>query len=668
MPPLQAPNPIVQDHAAALQEALAHHQAGRRDAAERLYLQVLEADPANPTALYLYGLFCQEAGRLEIAERLLSEVAALRPDVAETHLALAQVAVQGGRRDLAIASYRKVLELKPDDPTALLNLMSLIIERGFVDDADFEGAMDACRAALKLLPDPAPAHAMLGRILLASGRAAEAIESYGAAVALAPGNVAAFGGLALAHLAIDQAEEALAAADAALALKPDFAEGWLRRGSALLLLRQPEAAAQTFQCGLAITPNDSRMHLGLGDAYGELDLSAQALEHLGLAAALEPSSKWAHANLGAMLYRSGDLAGAERHCRAALAIDPEMRSANRSLAGVLTDRGAADEARVHRDAAFAGASVQVSRVPAAAARVLLLTTVDSGNIPYRHLLPKDRYTLIEWFTEYAHAGQAAELPPYDVVFNIVGDPDHANAAEAPAQAFIDVCERPVLNHPARVAHTRRDRLPDLLGGIDGVVVPRVVRLEPGEDLAARTAAAGLAAPMLVRPIGSHGGQGVWLARTPQELEQSAAGSLYLTEYVDSASPADGRYRKYRMIFVDREPFPYHLAIKDEWLVHYFTAEMAGDAARKAEELRFLEDPAAALGAEAMAAVAAIGRTLDLDYAGLDFSLLPDGRVLVFEANPTMLVHPEPAGEFAYKTPYVERITGAFQSLIARRSA
>jgi tetratricopeptide (TPR) repeat protein/glutathione synthase/RimK-type ligase-like ATP-grasp enzyme len=669
--PLHPPARAAQDHSATLQTALDLHQAGERDAAERLYLQVLEADPREPTALYLYGVFNHEAGRLDVAGQLLGEVVELRPDVAEAHMALALLSARCGRRREAIAGYRKVLELQPGHPPALLNLMSIIIEGGFVDEADFEGAMDVCRAAVALLPDPAPAHAVLGRILLASGRTAEAIESYRAAVGLTPSNVEALGGLALALLAAEDAEAALAAADAALALKPDFADAWLRRGSALLLLHRPEAAAQALEHGAALAPSDSRMHLGLGDAYAELDRHQEAVTQLALAAALDPASKWAQANLGAVLYGCGDLQGAERHCRAALAIDPQMPSAHRSLAGVLAERGEAAEARRHRDAAYAETSVQVVRAPQAEARVLVLTTADSGNVPHRHLLPKQRYTRIDWFIEYAREGQAAELPPYDVVFNIIGDPDYAAAAAAPMAAFLKTCARPLLNDPARVAATRRDRLPALLGDIAGVAVPKVLRFDPaahGPDLAAQVAAAGLEAPLIVRPIGSHGGRGVTLARTDPELAQvDARDCLYLTEYVDSASPADGRYRKYRMIFVDRAAYPYHLAIKEDWLVHYYTAEMTGDRARQAEELRFLEDPAAALGEAAMAAVAAIGRRLDLDYAGLDFSLTPDGRVLVFEANATMLVHPEPPGEFAYKNPYVDRITAAFQDQVARRA-
>ena len=123
-----------------------------------------------------------------------------------------------------------------------------------------------------------------------------------------------------------------------------------------------------------------------------------------------------------------------------------------------------------------------------------------------------------------------------------------------------------------------------------------------------------------------------------------------------------------MIFVDGQAFPYHLAIANDWLVHYGAAQMEDDAARQAEERRFLEDPAASLGKPALAAIVEVGRRLGLDYAGIDFSVLPDGRAVVFEANATMLVHPEEAdGEFAYKNPHAARIFAAFQTMVARRS-
>jgi hypothetical protein len=101
------------------------------------------------------------------------------------------------------------------------------------------------------------------------------------------------------------------------------------------------------------------------------------------------------------------------------------------------------------------------------------------------------------------------------------------------------------------------------------------------------------------------------------------------------------------------------------MVHHQSSGMEGDRDRLKEELAFLRDPARAIGARAMAAVEAIGCRLDLDYAGLDFTLDRQGRVLVFEANATMLTHLEPEdGPFAAKNPFIQPIVDAFQARLA----
>ena len=579
--------------------------------------------------------------------------------------------LEAGRLDAAMHGYRRVLHIEPRHGRALVGLTSLLLERGFADEADLPAAIEVCRAAIGLLPHPAAAHALLGRTLLAAGRAAEAVEAYRMSCALDPSNLMAFAGLAVALVSDGELTMGVDVADTVLGLSPDLAEAWYARGRALLLLRQPQPAAEAFARAIELGPGDGRPWLGLGDACAELDLPAEAVVHLSRAVALDPGSKWAHANLATMLYRSGDLDGAERHCRLALAIDPKLANAHQNLAGILAERGDAKGARQHRDAAFGLRNLNIERASEARARVLLLTTCDSGNIPYRHLLPADRYTRIEWFIEYAAPGQASELPAYDVVFNIIGDPDFSGPTDAAAEAFTRTCSRRVLNAPTRVAATRRDCLPALLRGVEGLVVPKVARLDPsvadGCDLAAWTEALGLELPLLVRPVGSHGGQGLTLVRTQGELEAlDPAGGLYATEFHDFSSPSDGLFRKYRTIVVDRRPYPYHLAISHDWLVHYETSGSRDHEARLAEELRFLEDPEASLGSVAFAAIAEVGRRLDLDYAGIDFGLLPDGRAVVFEANATMLVHPEAEGALTHKNPYVERITSAFQALVEAR--
>ena len=192
----------------------------------------------------------------------------------------------------------------------------------------------------------------------------------------------------------------------------------------------------------------------------------------------------------------------------------------------------------------------------------------------------------------------------------------------------------------------------------------------GAQTQARIDAAGLALPLLVRPVATHGGEGLVRCGTCAELSAALAaqsGPFYVSAYCDTRDP-DGSYRKYRMIFVDRKPYPYHLAISPHWMVHYYSAGMEGVRWKLDEEARFLADPSSALGARAMAAIAAVGERLDLDYAGVDFTVLPDGSVFVFEANATMLAHRErPGGELAHKNDYVQRIADAFEAMMAARA-
>ncbi len=171
-------------------------------------------------------------------------------------------------------------------------------------------------------------------------------------------------------------------------------------------------------------------------------------------------------------------------------------------------------------------------------------------------------------------------------------------------------------------------------------------------------------PLLIRPAGTHGGIDLELVRTAAELAQRRAaqtGPVYVSQFVDFRS-ADSCFRKYRMIFIDRKPYPYHLAIGSEWMVHYYRVGMESCPWKIEEEKAFLEDPEAAIGPAGMRAIESIAARLDLDYAGVDFSVLADKRLLIFEANASMLVHPEElSGPLKHKNSYVFRIQDAFEA-------
>jgi hypothetical protein len=162
-----------------------------------------------------------------------------------------------------------------------------------------------------------------------------------------------------------------------------------------------------------------------------------------------------------------------------------------------------------------------------------------------------------------------------------------------------------------------------------------------------------------------------LARTADELAQfrgTQTCPVYVSRFIDFRS-SDNWFRKYRIIFVDRKPYPYHLAISPNWMVHYYTAEMESHPWKPKEEKEFLQNPDAVLGTAGMQAIRSIGARMDLDYAGIDFSIMPDGRILVFEANPTMLIHTEDLyGPLDHKNAYVFRIAAKFEELLNRKTS
>ncbi len=376
--------------------------------------------------------------------------------------------------------------------------------------------------------------------------------------------------------------------------------------------------------------------------------------------------------LGYSLLELGQWDAAEPVLREALAIKPEEKLIATNLVHVLVKQGRQEQARGVAQAAYWKQSFTVQPPPPDPAGTLLMLWALEGNIPSTHLVPRLPLGIVDWHVDFTDASHEARLPRYDIVLNLIGDADVGGAALAYAEGFKQRCTAPMLNDPAQVGRTQRHRVGGLLAAIPGLVVPRTVKLT-GADAQREDVlqAHGLRLPVLLRDAGRHGGETVHKLEQAADLTRAAAAlapdaAVYLTDYHDYASP-DGLYRKYRAIFVDRVPMPYHLAISTQWLVHYFSAEMEHDA-RLAEEIGFLANMQAAIGPTATTVLDAIAHRLDLDYCGADFSLLPDGRVLLFESNATMLVHPEaPDSRMAGKNLFIDRILRAFDGMVMERA-
>jgi tetratricopeptide (TPR) repeat protein len=257
------------------------------------------------------------------------------------------------------------------------------------------------------------------------------------------------------------------------------------------------------------------------------------------------------------------------------------------------------------------------------------------------------------------------LSPYDVVFNAVAESDDSNPTLRVLEDWLPRLGRPVLNEPARVRKLSRDRVARDYADLPGAVVPATQRIRR-EDLPRE-----LAGPHVIRPVGSQAGAGFAKVHDGRQLADylaaHAAKEFYLTPFVDYRG-ADGFFRKYRIIFVGGVPFAHHLAISDRWMVHYYNALNAREPWIRDEEERFLADVHAVFGGPRASVLEQIVRRAGLDYFGLDCSILPDGRILVFEIDTAMIVHlGDPPGLYPYKHRYVPRIPQALERLISAKA-
>ena len=261
-----------------------------------------------------------------------------------------------------------------------------------------------------------------------------------------------------------------------------------------------------------------------------------------------------------------------------------------------------------------------------------------------------------------------DLPRFDCVFIVIAeDSRHALALRA-ADALADALGLPTINRGRRIARLSRDGAARLLADVPGAVVP-AQRLRDRAELLASPPAA----PFIIRPRASHAGHSlarmddVGMLRT-YLAEADETTSFFVAPFMDFRS-ADGFFRKYRIVFVDRIPYPVHLAVHDDWGVWYYNAGMSRHAWKRAEEERFMTDMSEALGPCAMRALGEVGRRLDLDYVGLDCAVLPDGRLLVFEVETGMIVHDnDPADLFPYKKTFIPRVFAAVEGMIDARIA
>ena len=464
---------------------------------------------------------------------------------------------------------------------------------------------------------------------------------------------------------------ALAALDRRIAAAPADVVARFERACLLAGAGRVEVAKQEYLALLSHQPGHAGALNNLGALFAAEGHRRAARLTYAEAVKHNPDDPMGRVNLANMLLSLGEAPAARAQYEAALVLDPDQREAHRGLAQLLSADGDEAAADRHRALAFRGRPLTALpyRGKGRPVPLLVLVSARDGNLAYETVIDDQVFEATVLVAEFDEPG--LKLPPHRLILNAIGEADLCQAALEGAARVVARSRAPVINKPAAVRVTGRSGNAERLGGLDGVRVP-LIRELPRDAVTAETLlASGFRFPLLLRAPGFHMGRHFVEVADPMALAAAMTGlpgeTVMAIEYLD-ARGADGKARKYRVMFVDGRLYPLHLAIADQWKIHYFSADMADRPDHRAEEAAFLADLPGHLGAKAAGALKRINDALDLDYGGVDFGLSQGGEILLFEANATMIAAlPPPDPIWDYRRAPAEAVREAARRMLRRRA-
>lgn len=321
---------------AALERTLQHVQLGDLDT-DRAYLHGL-LDQGHPDSVLILEALAQgylRSFRLSDAVAVLDRWLALRPGAVAALLWRAQAYERQNRTGDAARDLADALALDPERREARLQLGRLLLDTNRADEA---------LAHFDRLAQPAPSGATP-----------------------APDDPAVVLGRARARRLLGQTEEARTILDDLLARQPDHADALTERGLLELAVGEPAAAEPFLRKAVAHAPFDREPVYNLGvclqqmgrteeardwqDRLRKIDDDLKTLREVTLRIQSRPRDPVPRTEAARILLRNHQNREAHRWLQSALALDPAYAPAHQLLADWYEAEHRPDEARRHRAAA-----------------------------------------------------------------------------------------------------------------------------------------------------------------------------------------------------------------------------------------------------------------------------------------------------------------------------
>lgn len=380
----------------ALQQAVAHHQAGRLQEAEQLYRAILQVQPNHQDANHNLGVLAVQVRQPIAGLAHFKRALESNPNQSQYWLSYIDALIQAGQtasawevltqaqqcglQGEAVERLRGILAsgeqpgIKGTPPALPGNTKQPEINRkkatqhikkafwgkragGAPSSQEMNSLVvrlnqkrySECETLARAMTARFPLHGfgwmVLGNVLKQQGRSAEALSPMRRAAELLPGDVNVYNSLGGILLEQGRLVEAEASLRQVLKIRPDFAAVHNNLGIILKEQGRFAEAESSYRRALELMPDFAAGHCNLGLILKEQERLSEAEVSLIRALALKPDFVEAHINLGATLLGQDRWSEAEASLHRALKLKPDSVEAHVNMGVTLLEQGRLTESK-----------------------------------------------------------------------------------------------------------------------------------------------------------------------------------------------------------------------------------------------------------------------------------------------------------------------------------
>jgi tetratricopeptide (TPR) repeat protein len=221
----------------------------------------------------------------------------------------------------------------------------VVLAQLYIESKDYDKAIQACEAALKISPKNLETQNIMGIALRREGLIDQAVEKYAGILREKPRHPRVLYNLGIACAKRGDLESARSAYAKAIEFKPNFAEAHNNLGETFLRLGTVEDAEKEFLTAASLFPGFSLAHSNLAEVLCQRKDFDRSKAEAEKAIALDPESPAARNVLGHIYYQQGKTEEAMQKYREALSLDPHYEKAYYNLGACHFDLNQVEEAK-----------------------------------------------------------------------------------------------------------------------------------------------------------------------------------------------------------------------------------------------------------------------------------------------------------------------------------